>query len=885
MTPNASRARVDLHLHSFASNTTDYYAANAFGIPESHSDPLQLHPLLKRRGMRLVTLSDHNTIDGALRMLDAGLPDVFISAEMTTTFPEDGCNIHVVVTNVTEAQFRDANRLRGNVYEMVAYLDQEIARPVGGGDGNQLAYFMAHPLMSTQNRPYGRAGALSLAHIEKAVLLFDTFEARNGARTRALNELTTQLFASLTPGVIERLACKHSLTPKGETPWLKSFVGGSDDHSGINPGMTWTECDDEGGPLTPNQLVGLIRQRRTRPGGAHGGPITLSHSLLKLLHDSGRRRAKETPQLGPLLDGPMQSLLDLVFESDSRAFADRLRRGARLVQTAIRRRWTTPRYQAGLPFEKVLDAEVGALLANPDFRRALHEASSTDERIFLVVSTLVNRIFARYLSNLRQHPGLSLIGALKELVALVSSHLFVALPYLVAFLHQASDSLISRDVRASFQLRQRPKIALLTDTFFEINGVAMTIRRMIREAERRDIALQVITCLGAEEQKRLLGDLAIRQLIAAGRLKIFTAIANVDFPQYDGLQVRFPPLLELLKHLQEEGFTKMQISTPGTIGCAGLLAAKILQIETAATYHTCFPEYVENYTRDVSLEALAWKYMIGFYHGVDEVIVPSRFVAKLLHKRGLRKRKLLILDRWVDVERFHPRNRSATFWERYGIGDAARLVKFVYVGRLGVEKNLSVIAAAYRRLRSERSDLHLIVVGDGPYRAELERQLAGLPVTWTGFLQGDELARAVASADVKLFPSTTDTWGNAPLEAQASGLPVIVANAGGPPELMLDGVTGLKIEGADASSLATAMVALMDDGTRLRMGVMARAFAEANKVEEPFSAVLDAETYRQRWERQKHSRPSDELRLPGELIEIPEVGVDGDLSLAGALFG
>ena len=130
------------------------------------------------------------------------------------------------------------------------------------------------------------------------------------------------------------------------------------------------------------------------------------------------------------------------------------------------------------------------------------------------------------------------------------------------------------------------------------------------------------------------------------------------------MQIRFPPLLELLRYLQEEGFTKMQISTPGTIGLAGLLAAKTLQIETAATYHTSIPEYVENYTRDISLEALAWKYMIAL---LSRSRRSARAVAfhspSLLHKRGLRNRKLLLLDRWVDVERFHPRNRTAGLLE------------------------------------------------------------------------------------------------------------------------------------------------------------------------------------------------------------------------------
>src|ERR1700746_4054988 len=140
--------RIDFHLHSYASNVTDYYAANAFAIPESHSDPLVLHPLLKQRGMTLVTLTDHNSIDGVLELLDKGLPGVFISAEMTTTFPEDGCNIHITIANVTPEQFHEANKLRRNIYEMIAYLDIQIAEERQHPAGNRIAYFMTHPLMS-----------------------------------------------------------------------------------------------------------------------------------------------------------------------------------------------------------------------------------------------------------------------------------------------------------------------------------------------------------------------------------------------------------------------------------------------------------------------------------------------------------------------------------------------------------------------------------------------------------------------------------------------------------------------------------------------------------------------------------------------------------------
>src|SRR5262249_29149631 len=165
--------------------------------------------------------------------------------------------------NITPDQFKEANRLRRNVYEMVAYLDLEISEEHRNRSGNRIVYFMTHPLMSTQNRPYGREGSLTVEHIEKAILLCNTFEVQNGARTKAINGLTLRLMNSLTPEIVQRLALKHDIAPKGPAPWLKSFVGGSDDHSGINPGRTWTTFDYSRSAVTPNDLIDCIRRRDT----------------------------------------------------------------------------------------------------------------------------------------------------------------------------------------------------------------------------------------------------------------------------------------------------------------------------------------------------------------------------------------------------------------------------------------------------------------------------------------------------------------------------------------------------------------------------------------------------------------------------------------------
>ena len=431
------------------------------------------------------------------------------------------------------------------------------------------------------------------------------------------------------------------------------------------------------------------------------------------------------------------------------------------------------------------------------------------------------------------------------------SNLFVSLPYLISYLHQSSDRAIVRDVRKEFGMEENARLVLFTDTFFEINGVARTIKRMIGEAERRGIDFTVVTCLGPKEIEEAKADPAVQGYLDKRQLKIFPSILNFDFPEYQGLQVRVPPFLEMLKWLQENGFTKMQISTPGTVGIAGLMAAKLLQIETSSTYHTSFPEYVEDYTRDISLEALTWRYMILFYHSVDEVVVPSKFIAKLLHERGLRNRKLLILDRWVDVERFSPERRSASFWAEHGLEDEDRKTKFLYVGRVGLEKNLDIMAGAFERLLKDYPNAHLCVVGDGPYRKALQERLDGLPATFTGFLEGEALLTAFASADVKLFPSTTDTWGNAPLEAQASGLPVVVSDKGGPHELMVDGVTGIKVRGREEDDLLEAMRKLMDPAVRARMSASARAYTVEGKIDEPFSAILDSDAYRRRVKKAK----------------------------------
>jgi glycosyltransferase involved in cell wall biosynthesis len=355
------------------------------------------------------------------------------------------------------------------------------------------------------------------------------------------------------------------------------------------------------------------------------------------------------------------------------------------------------------------------------------------------------------------------------------------------------------------------RIALFTDTLHEINGVAITIRRLIDIASSKGIELTVIT--SSPEPTGF-----------ADGVMNFQSIGDFVLPEYPELKLHFPPILDVIDYFERRGFTRIHASTPGTAGLLALFISKLMDIPIAGTYHTDIPQYVRSLTSDEMMENAAWQYMIWFYGLMDEVLVPSASTRKQLIERGLAAEKTRPLPRWVDVARFNPEKRVPGFWHEQTREEG---IKFLYVGRVSREKNLELLADAFLEVAAEGPPAHLILIGDGPYRDELQEKLRGCPAIFTGFMEGEALAVAYASADVFVFPSTTDTFGNVVLEAQASGLPVIVSDGGGPKELMVDGATGIVTKGDCLDALVRAMTLfLREPDSAIQMGRNAREFAE-----------------------------------------------------------
>jgi glycosyltransferase involved in cell wall biosynthesis/predicted metal-dependent phosphoesterase TrpH len=778
--------KADLHVHSSHSNKPTYWAMRKFSVPESYTSPKCLYRVARERGMDFVTITDHNAINGALEI--AHLENTFVSSEITAHFPENGCKVHVVVLHISESQFQAIMELRKNIYELVAYLHSE-----------RIVHFLAHPL-------YAQNEKLNLEIIERSLLIFTTFEIKNGCRAHRFNGFTKRLVTSLNEAVIDRLANKYDLQPYGTTPWHKGVVGGSDDHGGLFIAQAYTSVYDT---PTIEGFINGIRNGDSWADGEDGGPLTMAHSLYGIAHSFyrerlGQRRRGATPFVSALLDRFFN------IGEDKGSFIDKIR-------LFVLKNLPASRKHSGKSFEAILDSEARLLLNDALFMAGISDADN-NRKIFAVTSRLANRLIFHYsnrLMNLPINAGffdyLNTAGTIGLVHSLIS-------PYYLAFHHQHKGKELIRDLTKALpemHYSEVPeKIALFTDTLDEINGVAVTIKRLIKAAHSRGVGFTVVTA----------GDGGTDPVEGVQK---FPSVGDFVLPEYPELKLNFPPILDVMDFIEREGFTRIHISTPGTVGLLGLLIARIMNIPVAGTYHTDIPQYVRSLTNDEFLEKAAWSYMIWFYSQMEEVMVPSVGTRKQLASRGLPEGRMKPLPRWVDTEDYSPEMRNPSFWKCRGLGMGRTVL--LYVGRVSREKGLEMLAEVFKELVDNGASIALAIIGDGPYREEMETSLAGYPVLFTGYLAGEQLQRGYASADLFVFPSATDTFGNVVLEAQASGLPVIVSDEGGPRELMIDGETGVVFRANSKDGLASAISFLTSNpGHISRMGGNARRFTLTN---------------------------------------------------------
>lgn len=354
------------------------------------------------------------------------------------------------------------------------------------------------------------------------------------------------------------------------------------------------------------------------------------------------------------------------------------------------------------------------------------------------------------------------------------------------------------------------KIAVVTETYPpDINGVAHTLSKIV---------------LGLRERGHVVWLVRPRQ--QAGQTADHTSnfeevlVRGIPIPFYKQLRMGLPAKRELLKLWTRQRPDVVHIATEGPLGWSALQAARKLKLPISTDFRTNFHAYSQHY-------GLAWlsgailAYMKKFHNSAHATMVPTANLAQELDRKGFKD--LHVVPRGVETQLFSPTKRDAALRAQWGVLDASPVM--LYVGRIAVEKNLQLVIKTYQSARQLQPSLRLVMVGDGPMRAELE-QAQDQGIIFAGFRTGEDLARHYASADVFVFASKTETFGNVTLEAMASGLAVVAFDHAAAGDIICNGVNGMLADPLSEASFVMAAQSLLNAPDNLRaIGLRAAATA------------------------------------------------------------
>ncbi|AFY70261.1 glycosyl transferase group 1 [Thalassoporum mexicanum PCC 7367] len=350
------------------------------------------------------------------------------------------------------------------------------------------------------------------------------------------------------------------------------------------------------------------------------------------------------------------------------------------------------------------------------------------------------------------------------------------------------------------------KVAIFTETFLpKVDGIVTRLKHTVENLVK----------LG-DEVMIFAPDGGLTEYCGA---KIY-GVSGFPLPMYPELKLALPrpSIGYALEQFQPD---IVHLINPAVLGLAGLFYAKSMKLPLIASYHTHLPQYLQHYGLGF-LENAMWELIKTAHNNAELNLCTSNAMVEQLREHGVKEVDLW--QRGVDTELFHPQYKHAEMRSRLTEGHPEATL-LLYVGRLSAEKGIDEILPVLQAIPNSR----LALVGDGPYRQELEKIFAGTNTNFVGYLQGTDLASAFASSDVFLFPSRTETLGLVLLEAMAAGCPVVAANSGGIPDIVTNGLNGYMFDPIAEDGLLTATQQLLDCSPAIADDLKHNARLEAEK--------------------------------------------------------
>jgi glycosyltransferase involved in cell wall biosynthesis len=357
------------------------------------------------------------------------------------------------------------------------------------------------------------------------------------------------------------------------------------------------------------------------------------------------------------------------------------------------------------------------------------------------------------------------------------------------------------------------RVAVFTETFLpKIDGIVTVVCLLLDHLDKRGIDYMVVA-----------PDLAdIREY----RGHPVVRVPSVTMPLYPELKVG-PPTINTYRAVRDFNPDVIHLIHPVLIGTGGVLMAKWLQKPALASFHLDIAEIAKHFGFSF-LNPVIWQYTKFNFNVCDYILAPSKLMQEQLLGKDFNR--VGLWKRGVDAEKFHPRYRNQAMRQRLSDGHPDETI-LLYVGRLSAEKQIQNLRAVLEQVPGTR----LALVGDGPYREALEEHFKGLNVKFMGYMQGEQLSQAYASADIFTFTSAMETFGLVLTEAMAAGLPVVTTLVGGAKDVVNPGVTGYTYPVGDISGLVEGVRKIIESGNLAQMGRDARTFAET----QTWDAMMD----------------------------------------------
>jgi hypothetical protein len=613
--------QADLHVHSRHSTRPSQWFLQKIGCPESFTEPLHLYHIARRRGMTLVTITDHNKIDGALEI--AHLPGAIISEEVTSYFPEDGCKVHVLVYHITEAQHTDIQKLRASIYDLVGYLRQAA-----------ITCALAHPFYAVNDR-------LTPGHFEKLLLLFRIFEL-NGDSDPDSNRCLEGMLGHLAPGDMDRLADKHRLSPLWPEPWIKHTIGGSDDHSSLSIARNYTRVP--GAASIPEFLAGIdagCAEIVQRPSS----PQTLAHNLYSIAYQFYRHKLDLGQQV------PQDFLLRYVDRSLRCTGDEDSGLLARLHFLWQYRRLRKIKGSIPGPLVDLLKKESNRLIEEePDLfelpRKGDRITQRLEDRWFHFINKMSSRILLGFADHLIDHFSGANLFSIFHTIGSAGGFCTLLAPYFVGFAHHSAQRKLSRSMKAHL---------------FPANRVASTAAAVFADSMEE---ARAAACFVEEDPAFRDGTIITCEPADRPGIQTFTPIGTYEFSDLPGHRLIYPPVLEMLDYCFQNDIRRLHLASAGPTSLAGLLIARFLKLPLEATYTDTVMRLSRVLTRDGFIEDLSWKYLVWFYNQVDRVYVSSAETLRNLEDKGVASDKLRLyapapMDLRVSA---NPANQSWMGW-------------------------------------------------------------------------------------------------------------------------------------------------------------------------------------------------------------------------------